>query len=429
MSAHGITLMRLERLADERDRTNEKMEDLLANAEEEKRELGDFEQEQLGKYRTRVEELEEEIVLLASDVERTQSSKDVSRLLREDDDGDGDKRYATPRSNGVAVYRTFAEFARDQLIVRYPEIALQAAGNPADMVIVRDEAQERLHRAPGNTLSSNIAGLVPPAHMAQIMDIIDSSRPVASSGRQVNLERGSLTYPKIAQRPTASKQGAQKTEGGTANMQVTLETMSADTYIGGGDLSWQAINWSTPDALQLWFDLAAEAWARETEEAACDVLEDSIAGTVGTASGRLGTAGTETFGQWRAAVIAGINSIYTTTGGRSRTDTLYLSAARFFQLAGLGSDEVVQLSAVGSLDVGSMTGTFSGLRVIGSYAFDQDVAIVGDSSAFLVGQTAGAPVQLRAVEPSIGGMEVGVIGAFKAVVFDTNRFVHLSTNL
>jgi hypothetical protein len=242
----------------------------------------------------------------------------------------------------------------------------------------------------------------------------------------VALDRGSLTYPKISQRPAVTIQSSEKTEGGTANLQVTLETLTAETYIGGGDLSWQALNWSTPDALQLWFTLAAEAYARATEEAACDVLEDTVGvGTLGTAANQLGSAGTESFGAWRNAVIGGISSIYTTTGGRSRTNTLYLSADRFFQLAAVGSSDVVQMSAVGNLDVGAMTGTFAGLRVVGSYAFDTYTAIVGDSSALIVAETPGAPVQLRAVEPSIGGMEVGVIGAFKAVVFDANRFLHI----
>jgi hypothetical protein len=124
-----------------------------------------------------------------------------------------------------------------------------------------------------------------------------------------------------------------------------------------------------------------------------------------------------------------MQGVYTATGGRARTDTLYLAANRFFQLAGLGTDQTAQLSPIGNLDAGSMTGSFFGLRVIGSYGFDQDTAIVGDASAFLVGETAGAPVQLRAVEPSIGGMEVGVIGAFKSVAFDVNRFYHLGTHL
>ena len=60
--AFGITRMRLERLGDERERTNEKIQDLLALAEEEQRDLADYEKEQITKYRTRVGELEDEIL-------------------------------------------------------------------------------------------------------------------------------------------------------------------------------------------------------------------------------------------------------------------------------------------------------------------------------------------------------------------------------
>jgi HK97 family phage major capsid protein len=421
--SQGVMKMRLERLADERGRTQEKLEDLLKNAEDEKRQLGEFEQEQASKYREQIASLEDEIIVLATDVERVEKAKDISTLVRDN------AEVGRAEANGPVVYRTFAEYARDEIIVRYPEIATLAAGSNNAVPAVKEQAIERLQRTIAHTTSGDVPGLVPPQHMAQIMDIINGSRPVVASGRPVPLERGTLTYPKIAQRPAVILQPSEKSEGGTANMQVDLETMTASTYIGGGNLSWQAMNWSTPDALQLWFDLAAEAYARATEEAACDALEDSAAGTIGTAASRLGTAGTESFAQWRAAIISGLSSIYSTTEGRARSDTLYLSAARFFQLAGIGTDQTLQVSAVGNLDVGSMTGTFSGLRVVGSYAFDQDVAIIGDSNALLVGETAGAPVQMRAVEPSIGGMEVGVIGAFAATVFDANRFIHLSTHL
>ena len=292
---------------------------------------------------------------------------------------------------------------------RYPMIAERAAANGSVREFV-EQAQERLERAPVNTLSSNVPGLVPPRHIAQIMDLINASRPVVNSGRQLALDRGTLTYPKIAQRPEVLVQASEKTEGGTKNLQVTLETLTAETYLGGGDISWQAMNWSSPDTLQLWFDLAAEAYARATESAACEVLESAAIGTVGTASGRLGTAGTESFSAWRSAAIAGISAIYTATGGRGQTDTLYLAANRFFQLAGLGTDQTLQVSSVGALDIGSMTGTWAGLRVVGSYGFDLDTAIVGDSDALLVAETPGAPVQLRVVEPSIAGMEVGIVG-------------------
>lgn len=424
MSANGVTLQRLERLADERERTNEKREDLLRIAEEEKRDLSEFEQEQLTRYRQEIEDLEAEIVQLAADAERVQGSKDVSRLLRADEDGP--KAYPQAK---VPVHRTFAEYARDSLIVRYPQIATLAAGQPANVPGVVDEARNRLERTLQDTLSSNIGGIIPAQYMGQIIDVINGSRPIVASARSVPLSRGTLTYPKIDTRPTVVKQSTEKTEGGTVKMEVSLQTITAETYLGGGDLSWQAVNWSTPDALQLWFDLAAEAYARATEEAIADVLEDTVAvGTVGTAADRLGTAGTETFAQWRAATISGLSSIYTATGGRSRPNTLYLSADRFFQLAGLGTDQSVQMSAVGSLDIGAMTGTWSGLRVVGSYGLDQYAAVLGDSGALLAAETPGAPVELRVVEPSIGGMEVGVIGAFVSAVMDANRFIHISAH-
>ena len=57
------------------------------------------------------------------------------------------------------------------------------------------------------------------------------------------LSSGTLTYPKIVQRPEVLKQTTEKTLAGTANMQVELDTLTADTYLGAGDLSWQAIIW------------------------------------------------------------------------------------------------------------------------------------------------------------------------------------------
>ena len=69
-----------------------------------------------------------------------------------------------------------------------------------------------------------------------------------------------------------------------------------------------------------------------------------------------------------------------------------------------------------------MSGTFFGLKVVGSYGFDQNTAIVGDSGALLIGENAGNPVEMRVIEPNIGGWQLGVIGAFNAVAFDVNRF-------
>ncbi len=415
----STTRMRLERLGDERDRLYEKIEDTIKLSEDESRDPNELEQQHLGNWRERVQDVEGELAILAADLERAEGSLDISALLRERKPADAERH-----GDGVQVYRTFAAYARDALITRYPLLASHAAGDSGRDVEIREQAAERLSRVQ-NTLTSDVAGLLPPQHLAQIMDIINKSRPVVASARNVPLTSGRLTWPRITGRPEVLKQSAEKTEAGTAKMSVVLDTLTADTYLGGGDLSWQAINWSTPDALQLWFDLAAEAYAHQTEAAACSELGTSGAGTITTT---LGTAGTESFSQWRAAVIAGLKTIYNATGGRALSDTLWVSADRFFQLAGLGTDQVLQVSSVGNMDVGAMTGTWSGLRVVGTYGFGSgsSKAIIGDASAFLVAESPNAPIEMRAVEPAIGGMEVGVIGGFKSKVFDPTRFINLS---
>jgi HK97 family phage major capsid protein len=428
----GAIKMRVERLADDRGRTQEKLSDLVALAEEEQRSLTDEQKEQAAKYRQQIQDYDEEIELLAVDIERENGSRDVSALLRSEDEGGGEdkhRRFATPRSDGPVVYRTFAEYARDRLIVDEKFGNQILSMMPGDQTAVRAQAEERLERTLQNVTSTTVSGLIVPTHMTDILDIIDRSRPVVDSARKVPLDRGTMTYPIIGTRPTVIQQTSEKTEAGTVAPTATQGTLTALTYLGATNISWQAANWTNPDILSLYFDLAAEAYARQTESAACEAIETSAVGTVGTASGRLGTAGTESFQAWRTAVIAGLSAIYTATGARHRTNTLYLSANRFFQLAALGTDQVTQMSPVGSLDIGTMSGRFFGLDVVGSHSFDQDTAVVGDSGALLVGENAGNPVELRVVEPRIGGYEVGLIGAFGAVVFDVNRFYHLGTHL
>ena len=426
----GTTRIRLERLADERSKVIEKKEDLLRMAEDEERDLADVEQAQLAKYRTREAELDEEIANLASDVERFEAQRDVSALLRVDE-ADEAPRYAQPKSHNAIgeIYRTFGEYARDQLIVsdKYGSKIMPLVGG--DPTVVRAQAQERLERTLQNTTSTTVSGHIAATHMTEIMDIIDSSRPVVASGRKVPLDRGSLTYPVIGTRPTVTLQSSEKTEAGTVGPTVSSATLTANTYLGGANISWQAVNWSSPSVLDLYFQLAAEAYARQTEAVACEAVETSNIGTIGTASSRLGTAGTESYSQWRAAVGSALSSIYTATSGRHRTNTLYLSADRFFALATLATTDVTALSPIGQLDIANMSGNFFGLNVVGSYGFDTNTAVVGDSSALLIGENPNNPVEMRVVEPSIGGWEVGLIGAFNAVVFDVNRFYHLGTHL
>jgi hypothetical protein len=407
--------IRSQRLLDERVQTQKLHEDLLAHAEErEDKALSDAEKETLNAYRTRVSEIDTELGEMNEVLELEEKSADTTKALRSRLHGNVPGQISSGKDRET-VYRTFAAYARDVLISKYPDIALRAGGNP-----VKDEARERLLRAPAHTITDDVEGLLPPQHLQQIMDIIDSSRPVVVTGNRVNLINGRLTWPKITSRPRVRVQGTEKTETSSVRMGVDMEDETADTYLGAGNLSWQAINWTTPDALQLWFQLAAEAYAIETEAAACHVLAKAAA-TI--SSGSLSSPGGNTFEEWMIAVTKGIAQVYDET--RAIPDKLYLSADMFFDAASLVSNTNANLINSGSLNLAGLSGTLAGLGVVASAGFKAGTAIVGDSKAMLVGETAGAPVELRAVEPSIGGMEVGVIGAFKAISFDDERFADI----
>jgi hypothetical protein len=67
------------------------------------------------------------------------------------------------------------------------------------------------------------------------------------------------------------------------------------------------------------------------------------------------------------------------------------------------------------------------MNLVISRGLDSGTIIVGDSAGLLVAETAGAPVELRVVEPAIGGVEVGLIGAFEADVVDDGAFALVTT--
>jgi len=92
----------------------------------------------------------------------------------------------------------------------------------------------------------------------------------------------------------------------------------------------------------------------------------------------------------------------------------------YWYIFGLTSTAFAQFASVADGRVGP-------LNFIPSRGLDSNTIIVGDSSGLLVAETAGAPVELRVVEPAIGGVEVGLIGAFEAVVVDDGAFSLVST--
>jgi HK97 family phage major capsid protein len=401
----------LQRLVSEREQALDTIDTILASAEEDERDPSEAERALVTRHRARCEELEPQIAELLEVEETRQRAADTRSLLTRG--APPDRTGEPPATRETAAerpYATFAQYARDQLITRVDRIG--AIVGPE----LRQRAAERLERAAQvHTLTSDVPGLVPDQHIAQIFEVINTARPVVASSRQIGLTSGKLTWPSVTGRPTVAKQLTEKTNPAYSNMTVVMREQVADTYLGAGNLSWQTINWSSPDALRLFFDLMAEAYAEQTESAACTVLDAAAAAG--------GTVGSDDLAGWMAAIAAAAGQVRAAGG---RANAIYLDAVTGYHLLGLVAVENPVFLTVGPGSLGDASGNMGGLRFVVSDGFAAATAIVGDSTKLLCAETPGAPVEMRAVEPSIGGLEVGVIGAFACTAVLPGTFVQLT---
>ena len=299
--AFGVTRMRLERLGDERDRTNEKIQDLLALAEEEQRDLADYENEQITKYRTRVVELEDEILALATDIERANDSKDISKLVRADEEGDGgteNRALGNPEveGDGVPVYRTFAQYAATRTSIRFPMIAERAAPNGRRQGVRRAGAGAARESTGQHALLERSRSGAATAHRAD-----HGSHQRLTAGRQLRAatrpRQRDADLPEDRAAPRGSPavlgedRGWNEEPAGHAGDAHRPDVHRWRRHLLAGDELDQPGHPAVvvrPRCRGVRTGRPSRRLVRFSKTAAI--------GTVGTASGRLGTAGTESFG-------------------------------------------------------------------------------------------------------------------------------------
>lgn len=374
--------------------------------------LTDAENEIIVNIRDRVTQIDAELEVNEKDIVNAREARERANKLH--------KMFAS--GNGVLEeegddieYRSFAAYARDEILSRSSsECAKIGAQLGNDEVLKARERIAMLKARVNNTLSSNVGGLTPPQHIDQIFQIIQMARPIVASATKADLQRGTLTYPKVVTRPVVAVQESEKTAAGDTGMEVDMVTTTASVYLGGGDLSWQAINWSTPSALDLWFQLAASDYALKTEQDAAKVI--TLNAESHGITTRFGATGT--FADFMTAAGAGAAKVYADSGRMA--DTVYMAPDRYWYAFGTTSAAFAQFASIGNDSVGP-------LQFVASRGLDSGTIIVGDSSGLLVAETPGAPVELRVVEPAIGGLEVGIIGGFEAVVVDEGAFALVTT--
>jgi HK97 family phage major capsid protein len=397
----------LQRLVDERTHVHEQIDLVLAGAVDEDRDPSESEQETLKRLRSRAEELEPQIDSLLETEEVRQRAKDARGFLTRATPAKPDEGKPEPEAND---YESFAHYARDLVLTRSDRVGHSVP------VHIRHAAAERLERAVSQVLTADVGPLIQPQYIAQIMQLIDRARPLVNASNRIGLASGKLEWPRITEVPEVGVQATEKTEAGDGSMTVDVMNTVAKTYLVAANFSWQTIQWSNPDALRLWFDLAGASYARQTDAAAAAVIEAADTTPTPVASADLEG--------WMAAIAAAAGEVYANTG--RFPDTVAAAPDVGFALLGLVSGTAPVFVATGAGNFGGNFPAIGGLRFVISNALTAGTAIVGDFSALLSAETPGSPVEARVVEPSIGGLEVGIIGAFACAITDPGAFAELT---
>ena len=377
----------------------------------------DAQRDLLTKYRKDLEFYDGEINEWSDQVDADRLAREKSEQIRRA--AMAARGVADIAEDGGVVYRTLGQQALHIVMTarsQYARSHVQSAGLPQEEIERAKARLESVERVSNHTLTSDIAGLSPPQHVAQIFQLIEASRPlVDAAGIKVNLNRLTVTYPQVDGTPVVDVQSTQKTEAGDVGLDVSMVTKTATTYLGGGNLSWQAIEFSDPSAFDLWFRTIAADYALKTETDAATVVSASAA--VGNAIAAP-IAGTPTYIELMAAIGAGGAEVYANSGRMA--NAVLVAPDRYWYVMGLATASPFGFG--GGQGGISLSSDRPALRVIASRGLAAGEIIVGDMDGLLVAENEGAPVRMFVSEPAIAGVEVGLVGAFEAAVVDDGAF-------
>lgn len=301
------------------------------------------------------------------------------------------------------------EQARSQIILPNPtEQKAQVDKGQWIQMVVRLLTGERIPEAQMRTLDDVIttdnAGVVPPAFLTELIGVIDATRPFLSTTRRLPTPTSGmkLTVPVITQRPTAGIQSTEKQEVSSQKTIIGTEDFNAVTIAGAGDLSLQIIKRSSPDFLNLWVELLAEAYAIESEDVAITALLNAIGGVGGASSLDPNDLALG------AAFVASFDAI------RRPPDTIWLSTQAVGEFIDAKASTTNQPLYPGlrasATAAGGIEGVISGLTPVHVPTLDAHgaFAVVGPSSGFAWAEDGTYTLQVDV--PAKAGRDVALVG-------------------
>ena len=258
-----------------------------------------------------------------------------------------------------------------------------------------------LRAALGASTSSDLEGIVPPAYVSELVGLINPGRPTVAAikNRALPASGMKVTYPAWGVKPTVDEQLTELNEVESTQATITLEEVSLRTFSGANELSMQAIDRSDPSAIQAIIEALSVAYGRKTNAA---VVADLI-----TAAGAATTLG----GTTPIDVVAGLIGALDFEG--TPAGPLFLAIHPDLLPSWISlADADRPAFWDGRVQFGSMTPTMSadGLTVYVERDLPAGHALLGSSLGATWWERPNQPVEIRAVDVSILGVDLGVYG-------------------
>lgn len=262
-------------------------------------------------------------------------------------------------------------------------------------------------RALAEIITTTNMGVVPPSYASELLGFIDSSRPFLESTRRLPTPPTGLNLivPRLGTRPTVGKQVAEKDELTSTNTSIDTVQFAMQTWGGAGDLSLQLLRRSSPEFLDLYVRLLAEAYAIKTDDAGLDAL----LAEAGVVEGGIFNPVSPSFGGAYANTMAATNR---------PPDRIWLSPTAYAAFVdakepagGGGQPMYPGLAFIGSIQTGGNGGPNPmTLRPVIVPAMEDELVdiVIGPSSGFAWAED--GTYTLQADNPAQAGRDVALVG-------------------
>lgn len=385
---------------------------LVRSAEEAGRDMTDAEMELVKGARSRVDEIKVQLDTLYETREVTEAASkrasEVNTALEQ----------IRGRVSNPVEYRSAGAYVLDQW--------KSATGDREAATRV-----ETYMRAADHQKTSDNPGIIPDPIVGELINFIDSSRPLVSFFGTQPVSAPTFHRPKVTGHTAVGIQGTagsgganEKTELQSQKMTITRLDGSVDTYGGYVNVSRQNIDFSNPSIIDTVVNDLAAQYAIETEAVFAAAVAAAATGTTGYG---LASAASQT--SIAKAIWTATGTVFGKTKGKGRlfiavSPTVLQLFGPLFQPFNAQNSQSPGLSAT-NYGTGVL-GTISGLPVILSAGLQSGKAYLGSTAAVeAYEQRVGT---LQATEPSVLGMQIAYAGYFGTVEIESGAVVELTAS-